>query len=157
MPWVSVVVPIYNVEPYFAECLESVARQTMDHLEVVMVDDGCAAIAERCSDLDRRFRLVRRPEAGLGRARNTRTDLAAGESLACVGSDDVLAPNACELLVGALDETGSDFATGDVRRLTQADTRQSPFLAATFERTRLKTHVTSFRPLITDRIVPNKL
>ena len=56
VPSISVVVPIYNVEPYLAECLESLLAQTAGDLEVVMVDDGStdrsAAIAERHTDLD---------------------------------------------------------------------------------------------------------
>ena len=69
----------------------------------------------------------------------------------------MLPPNAYELLVGALDKTGSDFATGNVHRLTRFATFQSPFLARTFPETRLKTHVTKFRPLLADRPAWNKL
>ena len=72
-------------------------------------------------------------------------------------SDDVLTANAYELLVGALDRTGSDFATGNVYRLTTWATVQSPFLARAFAETRLKTHVTKYRPLLADRPAWNKV
>ncbi|MEA2429443.1 MAG: CDP-glycerol glycerophosphotransferase, partial [Thermoleophilaceae bacterium] len=161
MPRVSVVVPIYNVEPYLEECLASIAGQTFDDLEVIVVDDGStdgsAAIAERFAARDPRFRIITQENGGLGNARNTGADAATGEFLAFVDSDDVLPLHAYKTLVDSLDETGSDFATGNVHRLTKVGAVQSPFLAAAFARTRPKTHVTQYRPLIADRIVPNKL
>ena len=161
MPRISVVVPIYNVEEYLPACLDSVARQTVDDFEVVMVNDGStdrsAEIAGQYGRRDPRFRLVQQENAGLSAARNTGIDAATGEFIAFLDSDDVLPPNAYELLLGALDETGSDFATGNVYRLTGWSTSQSAFLAKTFARTQLKTHVTRFRPLIADRTAWNKL
>src|SRR3954464_2532231 len=161
MPRISVVVPIYNVEPYLDECLDSIARQTYRDLEVVMVDDGSKddspAIAERWASKDERFRLVTQPNGGSGNARNTGIKHAGGELLAFVDSDDYLAPNAYQLLVDALDETGSDFATGNVLRLQSPGVRQATFLAEAFAKTRLKTHVSEHRPLIADRVAWNKL
>src|SRR5919199_4651822 len=85
MPRISVVVPIYNVEPYLEECLESIARQTYKDLEVVMVDDGSKdsspQIAERFAASDNRFRLVTQPNGGLGSARNTGITQAGGGRL----------------------------------------------------------------------------
>ena len=161
MPRISVVVPIYNVEEFLGPCLKSVAGQSVDDLEVVMVDDGStdgsSAIAEDYARRDRRFRLIAQANGGLSRARNTGADYARGEYLAFLDSDDVLPRNAYELLLGALEKTGSDFATGNVHRLTASGTAQAPFLAATFTENRLKTHVTRFRPLIADRTAWNKL
>ncbi|MEA2457527.1 MAG: CDP-glycerol glycerophosphotransferase, partial [Thermoleophilaceae bacterium] len=161
MPRISVVVPVYNVELYLETCLESIAGQTFGDLEVVMVDDGStdgsAAIAERFVQRDPRFRLVTQTNGGLSKARNTGTDAATGEFLAFVDSDDYLAPNAYELLLGALDETGSDFATGNVQRLTKTGSRQVFFLADAFAKTQLKTHVSEFPELVADRVAWNKL
>jgi CDP-glycerol glycerophosphotransferase len=161
MPRISVVVPIYNVERYLPACLDSVAGQTVGDFEVVMVNDGSTdsgpELAEEYSRRDPRFRLVHQENAGLSAARNTGSDAAGGEFLAFLDSDDVLPPNAYELLLGALDTTGSDFATGNVHRLTRWGTSQSAFLAKTFARTQLKSHVTRFRPLIADRTAWNKL
>jgi CDP-glycerol glycerophosphotransferase len=161
MPRISVVVPIYNVEPYLGQCLDSIAGQTFRDLEVVMVEDGSSddspAIAERFAARDERFRLITQPNGGLGKARNTGIAAATGEFLAFVDSDDYLAPNAYELLIGALDETGSDFATGNVLRLQSVGARQVGFLAEAFSKTRLATHVSEYRPLIADRTAWNKL
>jgi CDP-glycerol glycerophosphotransferase len=161
MPRISVVVPIYEVESYVATCLQSLARQTERDLEVIMVDDGSTdasrALAERFALHDRRFRLIGQENGGLGKARNTGIDAATGEFLAFVDSDDVLPHDAYARLLGALDATGSDFATGNVQRLTRQGTSQAQFLARTFARTRLKTHVSRCRPLFADRTAWNKL
>jgi CDP-glycerol glycerophosphotransferase len=159
VPRISVVVALYNVERYASECLESVAAQTVRDLEVVMVDDGAtdstAAIAQRFADGDERFRLIRKPNGGLGSARNAGADAAAGEFLAFVDGDDLLPPHAYERLLSALEETGSDFATGNVLRLRAG--RRSLYVPEVYDATRLRTHVTRFRPLLADRIAPNKL
>jgi CDP-glycerol glycerophosphotransferase len=158
---ISVVVPIYNVETYLEPCLRSIAAQTFGDLEVIMVDDGSTdgsgRIAEAFASGDERFRLVRQANGGLSAARNTGIEEAGGEFLAFADSDDVLPADAYERLLGALDDTGSDFATGNVHRLEGAATMQAPFLARTFARTRLRTHVTRFRPLLADRTAWNKL
>jgi CDP-glycerol glycerophosphotransferase len=161
MPRISVVVPIYNVESYLAECLQSLVDQTFRDFEAIVVDDGSQdrsrAIAEEFAARDDRFRIVEQPNGGLGKARNTGAEHAGGEFLAFVDSDDVLPEYAYQMLIEALDETGSDFATGNVHRLTRKRAQQSPFLADAFAKTRLATHVTQFRALLADRIVPNKL
>jgi CDP-glycerol glycerophosphotransferase len=160
-PRIAVVVPVYDVEDYLEACLDSIAGQTVEELDVVMVDDGSTdgstAIAEEYARRDARFRLVRQPNGGLSRARNTGIEHTRSEFLAFVDSDDVLPRNAYELLLGALDETGSDFATGNVHRLIRGGTMQAPFLARTFPRTELRTHVTRFKPLLADRTAWNKL
>jgi CDP-glycerol glycerophosphotransferase len=161
VPRISVVVPIYNVEDFLDPCLTSLAEQTVTDLDVVMVDDGStdrsADIAREWERSDGRFRLVTRPNGGLSAARNTGADHAEGEYLAFVDSDDVLPPNAYELLLGALERTGSAFASGNVHRLTRFGASQSKFVARTFDQTRFKTHVTKFRPLLYDRTAWNKL
>src|SRR4051794_36327300 len=160
-PRISVVVPVYNVEPYLAECLESLAGQTFRDLEVIKVDDGSkdssGEIAQGFADRDERFHLITQPNGGLGNARNTGIKHATGEFLAFVDRDDYLAPNAYELLLGALDETGSDFATGNVLRLQSIGAKQVHFLAQAFNKTRLATHVSEYPPLIADRVAWNKL
>jgi CDP-glycerol glycerophosphotransferase len=161
MPRVSVVVPIYNVEPYLERCLDSLAGQTYADLEIVMVNDGStdrsAEIAEAFSARDPRFRLVEQPNRGLSAARNTGIDQASGEFLAFADSDDIVAPAAYELLVGALDESGSDLATGNVHRLSSTGSRQVGFLANAFAETRLGTHIRRDRRLMHDRMAWNKL
>jgi CDP-glycerol glycerophosphotransferase len=161
VPSISVVVPIYNVEPYLAECLESLLAQSAGDLEVVMVDDGStdgsAAIAERYAELDSRLRLVRQANHGLGHARNTGVAAANGDYLAFADSDDVVPEDAYARLLASLERTGSDFACGNVHRFTAERTWPAQWLRKTFLRTRRRTHVTRFRWLLSDRMAQNKL
>lgn len=158
---ISVVVPVYNVASYLEACLESLARQSVSDLEVVMVNDGSTdaspEIAKRFAVRDPRFRLIHQENAGLGAARNTGIEHATGEFLIFADSDDVVPRDAYELLLGTLDSTGSDFACGNVWRLTSAGISRVGFLARAFERTRLQTHITRYPPLLADRMAWNKL
>lgn len=160
-PHVSVVVPIYNVERYLLECLESLAHQTLRDLEVVMVDDGStdssASIAASFAASDHRFRLIQQPNGGLGNARNTGADHASSEYLAFVDSDDIVTRRAYELLATSLDETGSDFATGNFHRLTTTGTRQAGMIFTAFNADRPGTHVSKHPALLNDRTAWNKL
>ncbi|WP_393058447.1 CDP-glycerol glycerophosphotransferase family protein [Streptomyces sp. LN549] len=163
-PRLSVVVPVYNVEPFLTDCLKSLAEQTVTDLEVVMVDDGStdgsAALAAEFAAQDDRFRLVSQENGGLGHARNTgvRNCDPAGRYLAFADSDDVVPPHAYELLLGALEQTGSDLASGNVLRL-RADGRlqQSPMFRKPMATTRLRTHISRDRQLAGDRIACNKV
>jgi CDP-glycerol glycerophosphotransferase len=158
---ISVIVPIYNVEAYLRQCLSSLARQSERGFEAILVDDGStdgsAAIAREFAAQDPRFRVVSQPNGGLGSARNTGIRHAHGEYLAFLDSDDELPSDAYRLLLHSLETTGSDFASGNVLRLTHRGRSQSRFLADVFDRTRLQTHVTNFRPLLADRTAWNKL
>ncbi|WP_335939080.1 bifunctional glycosyltransferase/CDP-glycerol:glycerophosphate glycerophosphotransferase [Streptomyces sp. PTD5-9] len=163
-PRLSVVVPVHDVELHLTDCLKSLAEQTMGDLEVVMVDDGStdgsAALATGFAARDRRFRLVSQANGGLGQARNTgvRHCDPGARHLAFADGDDVVPPRAYELLLGALDETGSDFASGNVLRLRPSGKlRQAPDLRAPMARTRLRTHISRDWALAADRIACNKV
>lgn len=163
-PRLSVVVPVYNVELFLTDCLQSLAEQTMADLEVVMVDDGStdgsAALAAEFAARDDRFRLVSQQNGGLGHARNTGVRNCDPESryLAFVDSDDIIPPNAYELLVGALEETGSDLASGNVLRLrANGRLQQSPMFRKPMATTRMRTHVSRDLELLGDRIACNKV
>lgn len=157
----SVVVPVYNVAPYLEECLSSIAAQYYRQIEVVMVDDGSTdnsgEIAADFASRDSRFKLVTKANAGLGAARNTGVEHATGEYLMFVDSDDVLPPAACELLIASIAETGSDFASGNVMRLTSRGVHQSGLHRTPFATTNLRTHVSKQVSLMDDRTAWNKI
>lgn len=161
-PRLTVVVPVYNVEQYLEECLGSIAAQTFADLDVVMVDDGSTdsgpKLAQAFADRDPRFRLVRQPNGGLGHARNTGARNAdPGTSyLTFVDSDDVLPPRAYEKLVGLLDRSGSDFATGNVYRLT-TEGRSQAWQHRGMDKTVQRTHITRDLGLLSDRVAWNKV
>ena len=127
---VSVVVPFYDVEQYFATCLNSLIRQTYRNLEIILVDDGSPdgslAIARSYRRWDRRIRIVRQVNQGLGAARNTGLAAATGRYVTFVDSDDVLPRMAISTMVRTLESTGSDFVVGGLRRFEQGVKAQTP-------------------------------
>ncbi|MEU7902645.1 bifunctional glycosyltransferase family 2 protein/CDP-glycerol:glycerophosphate glycerophosphotransferase [Actinoplanes sp. NPDC049118] len=157
----SIVVPIYNVAPYLDECLESIAAQTRDQLEVILVNDGSkdssGDIAERFAAKDPRFKVVHKANAGLGAARNTGLEHITGDYLMFMDSDDALPAYTAELLVGILEKTGSDFACGNVMRLSSKGLIQSGMHRDIFNNTKLRTHVDQQPVLLGDRTAWNKV
>lgn len=161
IPLLSVVVPFYNVEPYITECLKSLAAQTLDDIEVILVDDGSVdgsrRVAEDFAARDGRFVLIGQRNLGPGPARNQGIRQARGTYLAFADSDDVVPPEAYELLVGKLAETGSELACGAVRRLVDGELEESILHEKVFRRPQLCTHITDKQVLIRDRTVWNKV
>jgi CDP-glycerol glycerophosphotransferase len=137
---VSVIVPVYKVEEYVGECLTSILAQTHRRIEVVVVDDGSPdasidvvnAVAAR----DRRVRVIRQQNAGLGAARNTGVRHARGEMLCFVDSDDTVPPTAIETMLTSLTTSGSDFAVGSLMRDTSTGMHMPPWARALHDRTR---------------------
>lgn len=100
---VSVIVPVYNVEPYIKRCLDSISGQTYRNLEIIVVDDGSkdnsASICQECADADSRIKLIKKENEGSGFARNTGMDIANGDYIFFVDSDDYLISNCIERLL----------------------------------------------------------
>ena len=113
MDLISVIVPIYNVEPYLNQCIESIVKQTYNNLEIILVDDGssdrCPAICDAWAKKDNRIRVIHQKNAGGGAARNAALNIAQGELIAFVDSDDYIAPDMYAHLVSLL-EQGADIA-----------------------------------------------
>lgn len=99
---VSVVVPTYNVEPYFRECLDSLAAQTLTGIEFIIINDGspdnCGAIAEEYAARDDRFRVIHKANGGYGSAVNLGFKEAKGEYVGIVEPDDWIEPDMYEKL-----------------------------------------------------------
>ena len=161
MPRLSVVVPIYDVELFLDDCLDSLQAQTYRDFEVVMVDDGShdrsPDIAGGYVEMDRRFRLIRQANGGLGCARNVGVQHSSGDLIAFLDSDDMVPVDAYERLIDALDRSGSDFAAGNIHRFNARRVWPSRFVSQAFKRTRRATHVTRYPPLLSDRMAQNKV
>lgn len=101
-PLVTVIVPIYNVAGYLAECLNSLVRQTLKQIEIIMVNDGSTdnseAIAKTYSGKYENFKLISGENRGLSAARNIGLEVASGEYVYFLDSDDFIADNAIEKL-----------------------------------------------------------
>lgn len=111
---VSLIIPVYNVEKYIRQCLESVAAQTFKDIEVVIVDnnspDNSIQIIREFTEKYANFKVYKRIGGGLGGARNEGIKHATGEYLVFLDSDDYIKPNAIEQLVHAAEENGADMA-----------------------------------------------
>lgn len=116
---ISVIVPIYGVEKYLEECIESILGQTYTELEVILIDDGspdrCGAICDRYAQADSRIIVIHQKNAGAAAARNAGLRIAAGEYLAFVDGDDYLEPDAYENLMAAMTEYNADIVQGKMR------------------------------------------
>ena len=93
-PLISVIVPIYQVEAYLEECLDSILNQTYRQLEIILVDDGspdrCGEICDRYASQDSRIQVIHQTNQGLSAARNAGMDIATGEYISFIDSDDYI-------------------------------------------------------------------
>ena len=101
-PLISVIVPVYKVEKYLNRCVESIVGQTYSNLEIILVDDGspdhCPEICDKWENLDSRITVIHQSNCGGGQARNRALDIARGDFVAFVDSDDYIAPTMYEFL-----------------------------------------------------------
>ncbi|EEW93692.1 glycosyltransferase family 2 protein [Granulicatella elegans] len=100
---ISVIVPVYNVEEYLEECLESIRQQTFTDIEVILVNDGSTdsskEICERFCQVDNRFKLINQENQGQSVARNRGVKESVGQFIMFVDSDDVINTNVLEVLL----------------------------------------------------------
>ena len=114
LPLISVIVPVYKVEKYLNQCIESVLAQTYQNLEIILVDDGSpdrsGEICEEYAKKDTRIRVLHKSNGGLSTARNTGLQIISGAYIAFLDSDDYLAPDMYETLYRELIENDADIA-----------------------------------------------
>ena len=107
----SIIIPVYNAEDYLDRCLHSILEQEFSSYEVILVDDGSSdaspLICDRYSSTDPRFRTVHKPNGGVSSARNMGLELAKGEYIMFLDSDDTLLPLGLDDIMGAV--TGEDM------------------------------------------------
>ncbi|SDQ85242.1 glycosyltransferase family 2 protein [Thermostaphylospora chromogena] len=160
-PLLSVVVPFHDVEKYIEPCLDSIAAQDVDGMEVICVADGARdgsveAVRARAA-VDPRFHLVEQPRRGPGPAKQTGVDRSSGRYLAFVNGDDIVPPGAFALMVASLEETGSDLACGNVLRLAGDRLVGSRPHRRVFRVSAPRTHIRRHPALLRDRILGNKI
>ncbi|PKK12652.1 bifunctional glycosyltransferase family 2 protein/CDP-glycerol:glycerophosphate glycerophosphotransferase [Thermomonospora sp. CIF 1] len=160
-PLLSVVVPFYNAEPYLSGCLESLRRQTLRDIEVVMVDDGStdgsATIAKEFAERDSRFRLFQQDNQGVGPARNLGVAQATGKYLTFADGDDKVPERAYRRLVSSLEHSGSDLACGNVHRLKNDEPVQSDAHRGLYGKTSEGVQIAQRPVLLRDRSCGNKV
>lgn len=118
-PLISVIVPVYKVEPYLDKCVSSIVNQTYKNLEIILVDDGspdnCPVMCDAWAEKDNRIRVIHKTNGGLSDARNAGMSAATGELIAFVDSDDWIVPDMYEKLYHRLTEDNSDIAVCGVQ------------------------------------------
>ena len=121
---ISVIVPIYRVEKFLPQCIESVLNQTFTDFELILVDDGspdrCPAICDEAAERDARVRVIHQANAGLSAARNAGIEAAHGAWLSFVDSDDYIAPHFCEKLYQTAQRTNADCVMCSVQNVDES-------------------------------------
>ena len=102
IPVVSIIIPIYSVEEYLSNCIESVISQTYTNIEIILVDDGspdgCGRICDEYAQKDRRIKVIHKTNGGLISARKAGLAVASGEYITFVDGDDYIKPDMCQTL-----------------------------------------------------------
>lgn len=159
-PRLSVIVPVYNVGAYVAECLDSILEQDFEDLEVVVVDDGSTdhsgEVAQEYAARLPKIRLSRTANHGLGAARNLAVSKARGYYLTFVDSDDTVPPEAFSRMVETLDKSGSDFAVGTLRRNLAGEHSTPRWQRRLHQRRRVGVHIDEFPEILSDVFACNK-
>lgn len=113
-PLISVIVPIYNVEKYLRECVDSILCQTYSNLEIILVDDGspdkCPGICDEYAKKDNRVKVIHQDNGGLAHARNVGIANSNGEYLTFIDSDDYVSNDYVESLYKGISEFGADIS-----------------------------------------------
>ena len=111
---ISIIVPIYNVEKYLGVCIESILSQSYENLEILLVDDGspdqCGMICEEYAKKDSRIYVIHKKNGGLSDARNAGLDVATGEYIVFVDSDDAIHPKMIEILYKQIKDENVDMS-----------------------------------------------
>lgn len=123
-PTISVIVPVYNVEKYLADCLHSIAEQTYQDIEVIVLNDGSTDtsgdICDRFQEKYKNWKIVHQENQGLSVTRNHGIDLATGTYIFFVDSDDMLHPCALEALCKVAEEKNADIVFCDEMDITES-------------------------------------
>lgn len=119
-PLVSIIIPIYKVEPYLRRCLDSIVNQTYTNLEIILVDDGspdeCPTICDEYAAKDNRIVVIHKENGGLSDARNAGLDICRGEYVSFVDSDDWLADSFVCNLTQAIYQNNADIGVANFIR-----------------------------------------
>lgn len=127
---VSIIIPVYKAEEYLDRCVESVVQQTYRNIEVILVDDespdSCPQKCDAWRAKDPRIKVVHKNNAGPGYARNSGLDIAEGEYVTFVDSDDYLAPDAIAIMVDRIEKDRSDLVIAQCVKVYSDGRKDTP-------------------------------
>ncbi len=122
---ISIIIPVFKVEEYLPKCIESIIGQTYTNLEIILVDDGspdkCGAICDEYAKKDSRIRVIHKENAGVAMARNDGIEIATGDYISFIDSDDWIAENAYEVLYNGLKEHDAECSVGGCVTVLEKD------------------------------------
>ena len=125
---VSVIVPIYKVEPYLDQCVQSIVNQTYKNLEIILVDDGSPdnspAMCDAWAEKDNRIRVIHKENGGFSSARNAGLDAATGDYIQFVDSDDWILPDMTAALVSCAVKENADVVRCGYCENVDGDTQE---------------------------------
>ena len=121
-PLISVVVPVYNGEPFLGRCLESLLEQNTPDMEIIVVDDGSRdgtwALLQRMAQEDPRIHPIHQKNSGVSAARNTALDHCRGRYIRFADADDLAVPDSSAALINRMEETGSELVIAGYNEVT---------------------------------------
>ena len=127
MPIISLVVPVFKVEKYLERCVDSLIHQSLNDIEIILVDDGspdqCGLICDLLKEKDSRIRVIHKSNGGLSSARNAGMKIACGKYIGFVDSDDDVELDMFEIMVNAAEKYEADFVLSDYIRIMQDGSR----------------------------------
>lgn len=142
MPLISIIIPVYNVEEYLSTCLESIINQTYQNLEIILVDDGSTDSSGRICDeyalKDERVLVIHQQNGGLSAARNSGLDIAKGDYIGFVDSDDYIELDMYEVLLNFAKNNNLDVSMCSAYEV--------------FPEKKVKKRIDCFPPFITENI-----
>ena len=121
MSKISIIVPVYNVESYLSNCIDSILNQTFKDFELILVNDGSTdkslEICKHYKNMDDRIFIIDKKNGGLSSARNAGLDIIKGEYIGFVDSDDYIHPQMYELLYKQIIENEADISMCEFKKV----------------------------------------
>lgn len=128
---ISVIVPIYKVESYLRRGVDSILAQDYPNMEVILVDDGspdnCGKICDEYAKQDKRVRVIHKSNGGLSSARNAGLDVAKGEYISFIDSDDSIMPYMYSTMIKVIEDNNLDIVTCGVQRIKNSEGRKEAY------------------------------
>ena len=113
---ISIIIPVYRAETFFDDCVSSILAQSYGDFELILVDDGspdrCPELCDKWAATDRRIKVIHKPNGGVSPARNSGLDIASGEYICFVDSDDTLPVNGLQILMTSIEQSNVDVVFG---------------------------------------------
>ncbi|MCL1981714.1 MAG: glycosyltransferase family 2 protein [Clostridiales bacterium] len=121
---ISVIVPVYNVAPYLPKCIDSILAQVHHDLEIILIDDGSednsGTICDEYAKKDQRIQVIHQANGGQSSARNVGLDIATGDYIAFIDSDDFIMPNMFSAMLAAMEREDADLAICGVQLVNES-------------------------------------